>query len=249
LKRIALITGAAGGIGRATAQLFAERGWHVVGTDQEPVGDIEGVAHFITADLSEPEAPEKILRELTARERPLDALINNAAMQICKPLIEMTLPEWDLVMATNVRSVFLLAKSFHPLLKDRGAAIVNVSSVHAIATSVNIAAYAASKGALAALTRAMALEFAGDNIRVNAVLPGAVDTAMLHAGLLRYNTKEPFLVEHLKSLGRKHPIGRIGRPEEIGKAIFFLSDHGQSAFITGQTLIVDGGATARLSTE
>jgi NAD(P)-dependent dehydrogenase (short-subunit alcohol dehydrogenase family) len=249
MKRIALITGVSSGIGRAAAYLFSEKGWHVVGIDQKNVRAIEDLDHFITVDLSEPEAPEQIFRELTDRERCVDALINNAAVQICKPLHEMTLAEWDLVMATNVRSVFLLAKAFHPLLKGRGTAIVNVSSVHAIATSANIAAYAASKGALAALTRAMALEFAGDDIRVNAVLPGAVDTPMLHAGLLRYSTEEEPLIYRLKSLGRKHPIGRIGRPEEIAKAILFLSDHDQSAFITGQSLIVDGGATARLSTE
>jgi NAD(P)-dependent dehydrogenase (short-subunit alcohol dehydrogenase family) len=249
MKRIALITGVAGGIGQATASLFAERGWHVVGIDRRPVGKIEGVARFITADLSEPEAPEHILRELTDQEKHLDALINNAAMQICKSILEMTLPEWDQVMATNVRSAFLLAKLFHPRLKGRGAAIVNVSSVHAVATSVNIAAYAASKGALAALTRAMALEYAKDDIRVNAVLPGAIDTDMLHAGLLRYHTEEEPLVDQLKRLGRKHPLARIGRPEEIGQAILFFSDHDQSAFITGQTLIVDGGAAAHLSTE
>lgn len=249
MKRIALITGVAGGIGQAAAHLFAEKGWHVVGIDQKPVWDIEGVAHFVTADLSEPEAPEQILRELTDRERHLDALINNAAMQICKPLPEMTLPEWDRVMATNVRAVFLLAKSFHPLLKGRGAAIVNISSVHAVATSVNIAAYAASKGALAALTRAMALEFARDDIRVNAVLPGAVDTPMLRAGLNRDSSPSFDEKQHLDHLAARHPLGRVGRPEDIARAILFLADNDQSSFMTGQALVVDGGATARLSTE
>ncbi len=249
MKRVALITGVAGGIGRATANLFGKKAWHVVGIDQMPVGNIEGVSHFVTADLSQPEAPEQIFRELTDGERRLDALINNAGLQVCKPLSEMTLSEWDRIMAVNVRSVFLLAKSFYPLLKARGTAIVNVSSVHALATSVNITAYAASKGALAALTRAMALEFAGDDIRVNAVLPGAVDTPMLRAGLNRASSPSFDEKSHLDHLAARHPLGRIGRPEDIARAILFLADNDQSSFMTGQALVVDGGATARLSTE
>jgi NAD(P)-dependent dehydrogenase (short-subunit alcohol dehydrogenase family) len=101
MKRIALITGVAGGIGRATAGLFAEKGWHVVGIDQNSVGTVEGVSHFITADLSQPEAPEQILSELTEGEKRLDALIHNAALQVCKPLPETTLSEWDRVMAAQ----------------------------------------------------------------------------------------------------------------------------------------------------
>ena len=107
-------------------------------------------------------------------------------VQVAKPLVDTTVEEWDVVMATNLRPAFLLAKMAYPLFKAAGGgAIVNVSSVHAVQTSANIAAYAASKGGLLALTRAMAIEFARDNIRVNAILPGAVDTPMLRAGLDR----------------------------------------------------------------
>ena len=120
--------------------------------------------------------------------------------------------------------------------------------MHAIATSSNIAAYAASKGALLALTRAMAIELAPDNIRVNAVLPGAVDTPMLRAGLNRENTQDHNIEISMRNLEKKHVIGRVGQPEEIGQTILFLADC-QSSFITGQSIIVDGGATARLSTE
>jgi glucose 1-dehydrogenase len=249
MKRIALITGVAGGIGRATAGLFAEKGWHVVGIDQNPVGTVEGVSHFITADLSQPEAPEQILSELTEGEKRLDALIHNAALQVCKPLPETTLSEWDRVMAVNVRSVFLLTKSLYPLLSDRSTAIVNVSSVHAVATSKNIAAYTASKGALTALTRAMALEFSGHGIRVNAVLPGAVDTPMLRAGLNREASPSFDETTRFDHLASRHPLRRVGRPKDIAQAIYFLADSDQSSFMTGQTLVIDGGATARLSTE
>ena len=127
-----------------------------------------------------------IFQQARAFTDRLHALVNNAAMQIAKPLLETSVEEWDAVMASNLRSVFLGIKLAHPLFKAAGGgAIVNVSSVHAVATSANIAAYAASKGGLLALTRAMAIEFAPDNIRCNAILPGAVDTPMLRAGLGR----------------------------------------------------------------
>jgi NAD(P)-dependent dehydrogenase (short-subunit alcohol dehydrogenase family) len=177
-------------------------------------------------------------------------LVNNAALQVAKSLIQTTVAEWDAVMAANLRSVFLAVKLAHPLIRsNNGGAIVNVSSVHAVQTSANIAAYAASKGGLLALTRAMAIEFAPDNIRVNAILPGAVDTPMLRAGLSRGHVGEGNLQERLDNLAKKTVSGKVGRPEEIAKAIYFLADNEQSSFMTGQAMIVDGGATARLSTE
>ncbi|MCJ7695398.1 MAG: SDR family oxidoreductase, partial [Anaerolineaceae bacterium] len=158
-----------------------------------------------------------------------------------KPLLETSVEEWDAVMASNLRSVFLGAKLAHPLLKKHGGgAIVNVSSVHAVATSPNVSSYAASKGGLLALTRSMAIEFAQDDIRVNAILPGAVDTPMLSAHLDK---------TRLENLARKTVNGRIGKPLEIAHAIYFLADEEQSSFMTGQSIIVDGGATAKLSTE
>jgi len=177
-------------------------------------------------------------------------LVNNAAVQVSKPLLETSIEEWNTVIASNLSSVFLAVKLAHPLFKTAGGGvIVNVSSVHAIATSANIAAYAASKGGLLALTRAMAIEFAPDNIRVNAVLPGAVDTPMLRAGLNRGHLSGGNITERLDNLARKTVNGRIGRPEEIAHAIYFLADETQSSFMTGQALVIDGGATARLSTE
>jgi NAD(P)-dependent dehydrogenase (short-subunit alcohol dehydrogenase family) len=180
----------------------------------------------------------------------LDVVVNNAAVQISKPLIETSVEEWDEVIASNLRSVFLGAKLAYPMLKAAGGgAIVNTSSVHAIATSANIASYAASKGGLLALTRAMAIEFAKDNIRVNAILPGAVDTPMLRSGLGRGHLGGSSMTERLENLARKTVNGRIGKPEEIAHAIYFLADNEQSSFMTGQGIVVDGGATARLSTE
>jgi NAD(P)-dependent dehydrogenase (short-subunit alcohol dehydrogenase family) len=246
-----LITGAGGGIGRAAVNLFAEKGWRVIGVDRYPYGDdFPESGHFIQADIAHPEVLEQIFLQTRAVTFTLDALVNNAAVQIAKPLVETTVEEWDSVMASNLRPVFLFAKMAHPLFKTAGGgAMVNVSSVHAVQTSANIAAYAASKGGILALTRAMAIEFAPDNIRVNAILPGAVDTPMLRAGLNRGHVGHGDMQSRLDNLARKTVNGRVGQPAEIAHAIYFLADNEQSSFMTGQAMIVDGGATARLSTE
>jgi len=250
-QRVVLITGAAGGVGRATVALFAEKGWRVIGVDRQAFGDgfpADGL--FIQSDISKAENIDRIYSQASGFTHTLDAVVNNAALQITKPLLETTVEEWDLVIASNLRSVFLGAKLAHPLLKAHGGgAFVNVSSVHAVATSMNISAYAASKGGLLALTRAMAIEFALDNIRVNAVLPGAVDTPMLRAGLNRGYAGGASMPERLENLARRTVNGRIGTPTEIAHVIYFLADETQSSFMTGQAIIVDGGATARLSTE
>lgn len=250
-KKTVLITGAAGGVGRATVKYFNERGFRVIGVDRLPI--YEGFPQdglYVQADISVPENQEKIYKEASLFTDKLDVLVNNAAYQVTRPLIETSVEEWDAVMGSNLRSVFLGAKLAYPLLKAQGGgAIVNVSSVHAVATSANIAAYAASKGGLLALTRAMAIEFAPVNIRVNAVLPGAVDTPMLRAGFHRGRANEASEDEQLAALAAKTVNGRVADPSEIASVIYFMADPSQSSFITGQGLLVDGGATCRLSTE
>lgn len=250
-NRNVLITGAGGGIGRATVALFAKNGWHVIGVDRYPFGEgfpVDG--KFIQADVSRPEELEALFAQVSASTTMLHALVNNAAVQVAKPIIETTIAEWDEVLASNLRSAFIFAKLAYPLFKKaNGGAIVNVSSVHAVQTSANIAAYAASKGGLLALTRAEAIEFAPDNIRVNAILPGAVDTPMLRAGLGRGHVGQGDIESRLDNLAKKTVNGRIGKPSEIASAIYFLADNDQSSFMTGQAMVVDGGATARLSTE
>jgi NAD(P)-dependent dehydrogenase (short-subunit alcohol dehydrogenase family) len=250
MKKIAFISGVGGGIGRATARVFFESGWNVIGVDRKKsASKPHGVNRFICADIADPSTNEKIFEEVFRREGRLDALINNAAIQIVKPLLQTMPEEWDETMAINVRGAYLSIKHAYPLLRQRGGSIINVSSVHALATSAGVAAYAASKGAMTALTRVASIELATDHIRVNAVLPGAVDTEMLRAGLLRNHIDGDNINERLESLGQKHLLGRIGRPEEIGKAILFLADDKMSSFITGHSFVVDGGATVHLSTE
>jgi NAD(P)-dependent dehydrogenase (short-subunit alcohol dehydrogenase family) len=250
-KRTLLITGAAGGIGRATVRVFDEAGWTVIGVDRAP--KYEGFPEnglYIQEDISLPEQLEAIYGQVSGFTDKLDAVVHNAAIQVGKTLLETTVEEWDRVMASNLRSVFLGVKLAYPFLKaEGGGAIVNVSSVHAVATSAGIASYAASKGGLLALTRAMAIEFASDNVRVNAILPGAVDTPMLRESFKRGMAGKGSVMDQMASLASKTVNGRVGQPDEIARSIYFLADNAQSSFMTGQALVVDGGATARLSTE
>ena len=245
----AVVTGAAHGIGLATALALKKAGWYVIGIDKSRSIVSIDIDRFYHEDLSDPESVKRIFDQLAAEEGMIHALINNAAVQLVKPLVETEPEEWDALMGVNVRAVYLSTKYAFPLMRAIGGSIVNVASVHAIATSIGLAAYATSKGALVAMTRAAALELAEYKIRVNAILPGAVDTDMLRSGLSRDHVAGNMDMANLQSFCRKQPLGRIGRPEEIASAILFLAENEKSAFITGQTLIVDGGATARLSTE
>jgi glucose 1-dehydrogenase len=247
--RTVLVTGANGGIGRATVNYFAEKGWKVFGVDRDACSfDFPRDGQFFQTDIAEPKNVGKLFKDVGKISPTLHALVNNAAIQIAKPLLETSLEEWDELMAINLRAIFYSVQQAYPLIKAVQGAIVNVSSVHAVATSADIASYAASKGAVLALTRAMAIEFADDNVRVNTVLPGAVDTPMLEAGLSRGHVSGT-LQERKAQLASKTVIGRVGTPREIASAIYFLADNQQSSFMTGQPVIVDGGATIRLSTE
>ena len=223
----------------------------MIGIDRSPFGaGFPENGLFIQSDISDPGNLESIYERARAFRPYLNVVVNNAGYQVAKPLIETSVEEWDAVIASNLRSVFLGAKLAYPLFQQAGGgAIVNVSSVHAIQTSANISAYAASKGGLLALTRAMAIEFAAINVRVNAILPGAVDTPMLRSGMDRGLLEGESIHERLENLARKTVNGRVGQPREIARAIYFLADSTQSSFMTGQALVVDGGATARLSTE
>ena len=248
MKPVVVITGVQRGIGKATAEQFSKNGWHVIGIGKREKTKIPEINHFIHADISEESGWEKIHREILGQEGHIDVLVNNAAIQICKPVLETTIEEWDKTMATNLRSVFLSVRSLVPLFGKNGGAIINISSVHALATSKNISAYAASKGAVDAFTRALSLELAPLKIRVNAVLPGAIDTDMLRAGLAHRHVGGNSTEDELFTLGEKHALGRIGKPEEIARIIYFLASE-EASFISGQRIVADGGAMARLSNE
>lgn len=248
-KKIVLVTGSSSGIGLATCGIFAKNGWRVLGVSLDSPKKVKWISKQYHLDLSSPSDILSLIENIQREEGRLDAIVNNAALQVCKPITQTTIAQWDQVFAVNVRAPFLLAQQLFPLLKKSRGAIVNVSSIHAKATSSNIAAYAASKGALSVLTKNMAIEFGAAKVRANAVLPGAVDTSMLRSGLMRGHLKGRSMAQLLKQLGKKHILKRVGLPLEIAATIYFLADESQSSFITGQSFVVDGGALAKLSTE
>jgi NAD(P)-dependent dehydrogenase (short-subunit alcohol dehydrogenase family) len=228
-----VITGASGGIGSACVDTFQKQGSMVIGIDAD-TGSQADEHHVI--DLSSERCGEEVAQALGGRE--VEVLVNNAAFAPYSAALDTDTAAWDRTLAVNLRAPFLIAKALYPALRSSHGSVVNVSSVHAVATSPGVAAYAASKGGLLALSRALALEWAPD-VRVNCVLPGAVDTEMLSAGLSRSGLD-------VTGLGEKHPLRRVGTPAEIAEAVAFLAD---ARFVTGASLVVDGGALSRLSTE
>jgi len=241
-----VITGASGGIGYACTQAFLADGWNVIGFDRREPEAAPGLT-YVQCDIG---ISEQVAAACAAASEmgPIHALVNNAAVQVNKPLLQTTDEEWALVMNTNVRGAFECMRGLmDPLSESRGA-VVNIASVHAVATSQNISAYAASKGALVALTRAAAVELAHQGIRCNALLPGAVDTPMLRDGLSRRpHADGPD--GNLRELRERTPLQMVATADEIAKSVLFLADNDRSPYITGQSLVADGGATARLSTE
>lgn len=242
--KTAVVTGALGGIGSAIIEVFNREGWRTIGVDRTAAHGSSAASRLLQSDVSDPSQLEATVRELAAEAR-IDALINNAAIPMDRQFADISLSDWDATMNTNVRAAFVLTQSLlEPLAKAQGG-VVNIASVHAIATTRGTAAYAASKGALVAFTRAVSLDLASSGVRCNAVCPGATDTAMLQAGLSRNADADAALA----NLIRRTPLGRIGTGREIAEAVLFLADSQRSGFITGQTLTVDGGATSQLSTE
>ena len=230
------------------ARTFLAEGWRVIGFDRvTPPDDLLEAIDYAACDLADSDQIRTSIATLVDDE-PLDALVNNGALQLNRALSETSDDEWDLVMNTNVRSAFLCMREAHANLVAASGSVVNVSSVHAVATSANVGAYAASKGALVALTRAAAVELAEHGVRCNAVLPGAVDTQMLRDGLgRRPHPDGP--AGNLQALIDRTPLRAVADPYEIASSIVFLADGSRSSFITGQAVVIDGGATARLSTE
>lgn len=239
MNRRAVVTGVCGGIGRAIAGVLRQDGWFVAGLDHPSARDTPPIDAYKECDLSDPEEVRATITSMTSES--LDLLVASAAVQPSGGLLTTTVDEWDHTFDVNVRSVMLAIRAAHPALRASRGSVVTIGSVHSVATSGSRVAYVSSKGALAALTRAAALELAHDGIRVNAVVPGAIDTPMLRDGVTPHGGS-------LSTLSQRTPLGRIGAPEDVAYAVRFLAGT-EAGFITGQSLVVDGGALARLSTE
>jgi NAD(P)-dependent dehydrogenase (short-subunit alcohol dehydrogenase family) len=244
--KVVLITGGTSGIGRSTAVAFAREGAKVVVAGRRPEEGAETVrlvkeagsdGLFVKTDVRFEPQVKSLVGQTLSRYGRLDVAFNNAGIeQLPQPLTETAEELYDQVMDINVKGVWLCLKHQVPaLLQNGGGAIVNMSSVAGLIGMAGIPVYIASKHAVVGLTKSVALEFAKQNIRVNAVAPGGVETAMFD----RFLTVVP-----REAMNNLHPIGRAGKPEEIAAAVLWLASPAAS-FVTGQTLALDGGFTAQ----
>jgi NAD(P)-dependent dehydrogenase (short-subunit alcohol dehydrogenase family) len=247
--KVAIITGGASGIGRATASLFALEGALISIVDiNEKLGKLavkeveaaDGKAIFIPCDVTQAEDCQRAVEATVAAFGGLDILFNNAGIVRRANVLTTTEAEWDRVMDVNVKSIFLMSKYAIPHMKNRGGGvIINTSSGWGIKGGENAVSYCASKGAVTNMTRAMAIDHGRQNIRVNAICPGDTDTPMLRdeAKQLGQPEKE-FLTE-----AASRPLGRYAQPAEIAQAVLYLASEA-SSYVTGAALVVDGGGLA-----
>lgn len=244
--KVAIITGAATGIGRATALLFAREGASVVVADineddaQRTVADIEdegGSVRFVQIDVSEAEDMRTLMETAAEEMGGIDVIVNNAGAQRSGAVTEFEESEWDLLMRVNPRSCFLGAKYGVPYLRERGGgSIVNVSSLAGLKGGPGMTAYSASKGAIIAFTRALAEELAPDNIRANSVCPGWIDTPFNEPAIEFMGGR----AQQEEMVQQTVPLKRQGTPEEIAPGILYLASDA-SSYVTGQELVIDGG--------
>ena len=238
-ERVALVTGAATGIGCAAAQRLAAEGARVVcGIESEAQTAPDGLEGLVL-DIREPESWRGAVARIVARHGGIDVLVNNAGIRHPGTADGVARAAWDETIAVNLTGTFLGCREVVPVMRRRGGgAIVNLASFNGIRAAPGVVAYAASKGGVVALTMAMALDHAKDGIRVNCVCPGMVDTPMSRRAF--DHTDDPGAA-HRATLD-KHPMGRIAAPEEVASVIAYLAS-GDADFVTGQAVAVDGGRT------
>jgi NAD(P)-dependent dehydrogenase (short-subunit alcohol dehydrogenase family) len=228
MAKVVLVTGGGHGIGRAIAQRQQREGWQVVVADKAPAA-LDFPARFVQADIADPAQLEALVAGIAAAEGRLDAVVSNAGFGIWKKLAELSLAEWQTVLATNLTALFLLAKHAEPMLRGAKGSILAIASTRAHQSEPNSEAYAATKGGLVALTHALAISL-GPDVRANCISPGWID---VKGEALRPE-------DHAQ-----HPAGRVGRPEDIaGMAAWLLGP--ESGFVTGQEFIADGGMSRKM---
>ncbi|MFX1560277.1 MAG: SDR family NAD(P)-dependent oxidoreductase [Promethearchaeota archaeon] len=246
--KVVVITGVAAGIGRETTNLFAKEGARIVGADVDEEGGMSiaekvqafgGSMTFVKADVSK-EEDIKTLFEVTREMGGIDVLFNNAGIEVAKGLLDTSEDEWDKNVNVNLKSVFFCCKYAIQQMKENGkGVIINNSSVAGLVGSFS-PAYSAAKGGIIALTKALAADFGEYNIRVNCICPGAIETPMLERVIDYQGDPIEVRARRLKN----YPLTRFGYPHEIAQTALFLASD-ESSFVTGATIVVDGGFTAK----
>jgi len=250
--KVAIVTGAALGIGRATCELLAREGAKVAVTDvrecdaKDLVDDIighGGVAGYWKLDVADEESVRSTFSSVAQRWGKVDVLVNNAGIAgVNKPTHEITSEEWDRVQNVNVKGVFFCTKHAIPLMKKNGGgSIVNLSSIYGLISAPDVPPYHASKGAVRLMTKTDALLYAADKIRVNSVHPGFIWTPMVEGFTKGQHLNAD---EAHEALAQLHPVGHVGEPNDIAYGILYLVSD-ESKFVTGAELVIDGGYTAR----
>ena len=244
--KVVVITGAASGIGAACVREFANRNAAVAmvdckaGADEKTVSELRprgASVEYFRADVSSRAEIERLIPEVVARLGGINVLVNNAGIQRYGSATTVTVEEWDEVLNVNLKSAFLMSKYVIPeMIKAGGGAIVNTGSVQSLTAQRNSLAYVVSKHGILGLTRSLALDYGKQNIRVNCVLPGAIDTPMLHWAASLDSRPEKVLAE----CDRLHIRGKMGQPEEVARVIVFLASD-LASFVTGAAYAVDGG--------
>lgn len=244
--KVCIVTGAFSGIGESIVRLFLESGGRVVAVDIDPklpevfaALKTENLRCVVGDVAKEETATAYTITALDAFGR-IDVMINNAGIALIKPIADITPDEWDRVMDVNVKSIYWSAREVIPVMKNQGGGLfLNTGSISSVVGLGAQGVYGPSKGAVIQITRTMAVDYAKDNIRVNAVCPGSVDTPLLRKAAESSGDREGFL----NAIIADHPIGRLAGPEEIAEFFLFLASD-RARFFTGAVLMIDGGFTA-----
>jgi NAD(P)-dependent dehydrogenase (short-subunit alcohol dehydrogenase family) len=241
-QHVCLVTGATSGIGRAIAEAMVLEGAQVVGIDLQT--DPTCTFEVLIADVTEEAATQRACAETFARYGRLNVLVNNAGTWAPGTVVTTELATWDRLFAVNVRGVYLTSRAAIPYMqRQQQGSIINIASNYGLVGGVNAAAYTASKGAVVTLTYAMALDHAAEGIRVNCICPGTIDTPLIQRPMQTMTQAE--LAAQQASRVARHPLGRIGRADEIAPGVIYLASATESSFVTGAVLAIDGGYVAR----